>query len=277
MKLVKLCGQAVDYAKNGNPVDIHKNLPKPLIKFKPDWLQAEVTGARELDYYVSERALGYMFRNVGLPDSDKPIEGLPTECPETIGPLKDPISRVLAPLIWRTLNLDTDADSAEPGVESEIGHAGQLHAHYVREMQFICVTHTLGDAPDAPLKEEEVVLGTILTNCIQPRWRTDRTYRMKLHVEGLVNDIRRQIIQCEETPTEDQIHSGLLRAWKVWAWVQHHRDREFIESFSLVALGLIVDYLDRLGGLDPDLIPPDISIRRKTPRSVSRRSACIVQ
>jgi RNA-dependent RNA polymerase len=278
MKIAKLCDQAVNYIRTGNPVDIHNNLPGPLIKFKPDWHKAEVTGARELDYYDSERALGYMFRNIRLPDSDKPIEGLPTECPETTAPLKDPISRILAPLIWCTLNMDTDADSAEPGVESETGHAEQLHAHYAREMQYICVTHTLGDAQDVPLKEEEVVLGTILKNCIQSRWRTDRTYRMKLHAEGLLNDIRGQIIQSEEeTPTEDQLRSGLLRAWEVWAWAQHHRDREFIESFSLVALGLILDRLERLGGLRPELTPPDISTRSETPQLTGPRSACIVQ
>ena len=208
--------------------------------------------------------------------SSKLIEGLPTECPKTTARLKDPISRVLAALVWCTINLDTDADGAEPEAESETGHAEQLHARYVREMQFICVTHTLGDAPDVPLREE-VVLGTILTNCIQPRWRTDRTYRMKLHADGLVSDIRRQIVQSDETPTEDQLRSGLLRAWEVWTWAQHHRDREFIESFSLIALGLIVEYLDRLGGLGAELIVSDISAHSETPTSVGLRSSCTVQ
>jgi len=101
---------------------------------------------------------------------------------------------------------------------------------------------------------------------------------MKLHAEGLLNDIRGQIIQSEEeTPTEDQLRSGLLRAWEVWAWAQHHRDREFIESFSLVALGLILDRLERLGGLRPELTPPDISTRSETPQLTGPRSACIVQ
>jgi RNA-dependent RNA polymerase len=249
MKLARLCSQAVDYAKNGNPVDIHNNLPKKLIKFNPDWHKAEVTGARELDYYVSERALGYMYRNIELLDPEKPIEGLPTEHPEATAPLKDPISHVLAPLIQCALNSDTDADDAEPGAEGENGHAEQLHARYVREMRYICVTHTLVDAPDVLLKEEEVVLGTILANCVQSRWRADRSYRMKLHSESLVGDIRGQIFQSEETPTEEQLRSGLSHAWEVWAWAQHHRDKDYIESFSLVALGLVFDLLKRLGGL----------------------------
>lgn len=252
MRLAKLCSQAVDYAKNGNPVDIHNNkLPKPLIKFKPDWRKTEVTGSRELDYYVSERALGYMFRNINLLDTDKPLEGLPAVRPEISAPLKDPVSRVLAPLIQCALNLDTDADRAEPGAESENGHAERLHAQYIREMRYICVTHTLVDQPDVRLKEEEVVLGTILANCVQSRWRNDRTHRMRLHTEGLVNDIRAQVVQSDdsEPPTEEQLRSGLSRAWDMWSWAQHHRDREFIDSFSLIVLGLMFDFLKHLGGL----------------------------
>ena len=208
-----------------------------------------MTGARELDYYISECALGHMYRNICLLEPDKPIEGLPTEYPEETAPLKDPISRVLAPFIQRTLNPDTDADDAEPHAESENSHSEQLHAHYSREMRYICVTHTLVDQPDVRLKEEEVVLGTILANCVQSRWRNDRTYRMRLHAEGLVNDIRGQIVQLEKSPSDDELRSALLCAWDVWVWTQHHRDRGFIESFSLIALGLTIDYLKRLGGL----------------------------
>jgi RNA-dependent RNA polymerase len=252
MKLAALCSQAVDYAKNGNPVELTPgNLPKLIIKPKPDWHKAEVTGARELDYYVSERALGFLFRNIELLDPEAPIDGLPTNPPNAKPPLKDPISHVLAPLVQRVLNSDPDLGGAEPDSESEDDHAEQLHEHYVREMRYICVTHTLVDAPDVRLKEEEVVLGTILANCAQPRWRSDRTYRMKLHVESLVDDIRRQIIQIEETPapTEEQFRSGLSHAWAMWAWAQHHREKEFIESFSLIALSLVIGYLKRLDGL----------------------------
>jgi RNA-dependent RNA polymerase len=87
-------------------------------------------------------------------------------------------------------------------------------------MRYICVTHTLVDQPEVRLKEE-VVLGTILANCVQSRWRNDRTYRMRLHTEGLVDDIRARnprIAQGDETPTDEQLRSGFSRAWEVWAW-----------------------------------------------------------
>jgi hypothetical protein len=58
-------------------------------------------------------------------------------------PLKDPISDFLAPVVQHVLNSDADTDGSGPDSESEGGHA-RLHEHYVREMRYICVTHTLG-------------------------------------------------------------------------------------------------------------------------------------
>ncbi|KAI0306233.1 RNA dependent RNA polymerase-domain-containing protein [Multifurca ochricompacta] len=248
MRLAALCSKAVDYPKNGVPVDIHNNnLPKTLIKFKPDWHKAEVTGARELDYYVSDRALGHLFRNIKLLDPNEPIDGLPTTSGE-IAPLQDPISLILAPLVQTTLNLEAGAEApGPPGPEN--AQAERLHAHYMREMTYICVTHTLVDAPDVRLKEEEVVLGTILANCTQPRWRNDRSHRMRIHAESLLRDISVQIIQSDGPPTPEQLREGLPVAWGMWGWAQHHRDKEFIKSFSLVALRIILDCLKRLDAL----------------------------
>jgi hypothetical protein len=75
-------------------------------------------------------------------------------------------------------------------------------------MQYICIMHTLIGTPDVCLKEEEVVLGKILADCAQLWWCSDTTYRMKLHIEGLVDDNCGQIVQMEETPTE-QFRSGM--------------------------------------------------------------------
>jgi RNA-dependent RNA polymerase len=55
--------------------------------------------ALEVDYYVLERALGYLFRNIELLDPEEPVEGLPTQLPKANPPLKGPISHVLAPLV----------------------------------------------------------------------------------------------------------------------------------------------------------------------------------
>jgi len=244
MRLAELCSQAVDYPKNGNPVYIYNNLPKPLIKLKPDWQKTEVTGGREVDYYVSDRALGHLYRNIEL---NEPIKDLPTERPHEVEPLEDLISRVIKPLIQRTLNTD---GTEQPGAEDE--HAERVHEHYMREMRYICVTHTLVDEPDVRLTEEEIVLGTILANCTQPRWRSNRLYRMKLHAGELLAFIRTQIVKSEGEGelTDEELRAGLSQAWKAWVWAQHHRDREFIESYSLILLGIIFDCLRNLGGLE---------------------------
>jgi RNA-dependent RNA polymerase len=249
MKLAELFNRAVDYAKNGEPVDIYNNLPRPLTKFKPDWHKAEVTGAREPDYYHSDRALGHLFRNISLLDPDEPIKHFPIMSAESIAPMEDVISCALAPLVQRTLNLTPKA----PGAENS--QAEELHTHFAYEMRYICITHALVDAPDVRLTEEEVVLGTILANCTQPRWRSDRTYRMKLHAEGLLHDIRTWVIpvkiseEGQRTDSGEDYRAGLLTAWAIWGWAQHHRDKEFVESFSLVMLGIVLDCLKHLGGL----------------------------
>ena len=243
IKLAALCSKAVDYANNGEPVDIYNNLPKPLLEFRPDWHKAEVTGARELDYYESDRALGYLFRNISLNDPDEPIEKFPTASPGSIAPLEDAISCALAPLLQKTLNA-----LPEP-LGAENRQAEELHADFVYEMRSICVTHTLVDAPDVLRTEEEVVLGTIIANSTQPRWRSDRSSRIRLHAEGLVHDIRSRIFQSEGTPTDDEFRAGLSSAWAAWGWAQHHQDKEFIGSFSLIVLAIVLDCLEGLDEL----------------------------
>jgi RNA-dependent RNA polymerase len=260
MRLAELCSQAVDYAKNGIPVDLHKsNVPKQLIKFKPDWHKAEVTGAQDLDYYESDRALGHLFRNIELYDPKELIEGLSSECP---APLEDPITRAVAPHIRSTLGLTQDEAAGAEQSSVDDGYAEQLHAHYMREMRYICVTHTLVDAQGVCLTEEEVVLGTIAANCTQPRWRSSRSERMRQHAGALVDDIYAQIVQCEQEGededededesgkmTDEQLRVALPRAWSAWCWAQYHRDREYVESFALLVLRAVFNCLKELGGL----------------------------
>jgi RNA-dependent RNA polymerase len=115
------------------------------------------------------------------------------------------------------------------------------------------MTHTLLDSPDVQLTEEEVVLGVILAKSTQPRLRKDRMYRMRLHVETLVRNIRARIIPPAEDGqrTFEDFRDGLQKAWATWGWAQHHRDKEYIESFSLIALGVALDCLKQLSAL-PD-------------------------
>jgi RNA-dependent RNA polymerase len=243
LKLAKLYSKAVDYAKNGTPVDISTDFPRPLIEYKPDWKKEEVTGAREHDYYESDRALGHLFRKIDPHEVDEPLEDLANISPEVTAPLEDMITRTITPLIQTTLNIGFEASGAE-SVKTK-----GLYMHYVGEMRYVCTTHTLLDTPDVRLAEEEVVLGTILAKSTQPRLRSDRTNRMQVHAEALVRDIRAQMAPTGDQPTVEEYRDGLRNAWEMWSWAQHHRNNEFIESFSLISLGVILDCLQQLGAL----------------------------
>lgn len=95
------------------------------------------------------------------------------------------------------------------------------------------MTHTLVDAPDVCLTEEEVRFGTTLANCAQSRWRADRSTGIKMHSGGdLGDDIYAQIVPCERVSTEEQLRAALSRAWAAWCWVQHHRGKGLCASHA---------------------------------------------
>jgi hypothetical protein len=246
MKLAMLCSQAVDYSKNGKPVDLRGNLPKTAIASIPDWHKAEATGAAQnpadYNYYVSDRALGHLYREIAQCDAKEPLKDFIVTSPRP-ALLNDAISRALAPLVRRYV---VSRSAATMGVN---GQVEKLYARYAREMRYICANHVVCQSQS--LSEEEVVLGTILATCTQPRLRQSRTARMKLYVEMLVEDVRSHIVGPYRSKGPGP---GLRDAWTTWCWAQHHRGEEefaFIESFALIALGVILDCLKQLGAL-PD-------------------------
>jgi RNA-dependent RNA polymerase len=235
MKLAALYSKAANYAKTGKPVLLHDNLPKTLTNLKPDWSMtvAEVTNDRDIDYYLSDRTLGHLFRS---------IEMLPrvhdlSQKQEVA--LWDPISDVLAPLVQRVVDLSAE-ELVAVGLQAE-----GLYARYAREMDYIHMTHTF---PGASLTEEEIVLGTIMTSCTQPRWRSYLADRMKLQSETLVRNVRSHMIPGEAPWVECQLQSGLRNGWATWCWARDRRRYEkFIKSFSLIALGVVFECFVGLG------------------------------
>ena len=240
--LARLYRIAVDYPTNGIPVVINNEVSKTFNKARPDWHRPEVPNSRHVDYYKSGRALGHLFRSI---DIHEVLDGIKIASPGKTDPLEDVVSRTLAPFVQSVV--DTIPGSTQiRNVRTE-----DLHAQYVSEMRFICVTHSVSTS-DAWLSEEEVVLGTILAKCSQPCWREDRSYRMRMHAETLVNNLREQIIGDLSPPTVEELSDGLRHSWAMWSWAQHRREEPFIQSFSLVALGLILEFLELFGAL-PDV------------------------
>ncbi|KAI0362487.1 RdRP-domain-containing protein [Trametes cingulata] len=249
IELARLCSQAVDYPKNGVPVDIFDS-PRLLIREKPDWKKAEDSDPRDTDYYFSSRALGELFRsidlnNLRLPTTSAPIpEGGVVLPPQREQPLSDVISVALRPFIESQLHYFYNADT-------NVAEIKGVFLQYEQEMRYICITHALSDAPDIRLREEEVVVGTILAVCSQHRWRKDRMHRMRLHSSALVDDIKRRLYQPADVrnPEQGELLYGLSQAWLAWDFGMRNRTVFGARSFSLIALGVVLDTLTKLGGL----------------------------
>ncbi|KAG6851310.1 hypothetical protein H0H93_011746, partial [Arthromyces matolae] len=231
----KYQSKAVDYPKQGIPVDIDNNrLPRTLIRCKPDWHAAEVVSPRHTDYYESSRALGVLYRSIVLDDfQPEPVSS--TDDPHA--PLTDPISMRLKDALKHHLTRCSRVNDLPP-----------MFQRYVNELRYICATHVLSNTPGSRITEAEVVTGTILAKCSQKRWRKDRIYRMRLHASTLVRDVQRQLIEDLREASHQQLMEGLSFAWAAWEYSQQRIHTFGADSFGLIALGVIFDCKDKIGG-----------------------------
>lgn len=219
-----------------------KDSPSRLIPFKPDWKKAEENMARELDYYESTRALGELFRSITFkkPDPVSPVK--PTNGVSQLRPLIDTISQALIPLVAKHLGTHINSDA-------EVREMSTLYNSYLQELRYMRLTHALSDSPDSRLEEEEIVVGTILANCSQHRYRTDRTYRMRLHSATVVRDIQRALYKPDQGPGEGELRYGLRQAWLAWDFGMRYKYIPGGNSFAIIALGVICNVLEGLGEL----------------------------
>jgi RNA-dependent RNA polymerase len=223
-----------------------------LVPFKPDWKKAEVEGPRDVDYYISDRALGVLYRGITLLNPNDTTPSVKVASSQDPG--ANSIYIKLLPIILRTLydhdhdsdSEDEDEDNGNAAAQPGSGPAPQaLFNRYMRELRFIRLAHTLVDSPETQLAEEEIVVGTILANCTEKRWRNDCMFRMKQHADMLVKDIQARMVKDIVDADYDTLRAGLKTAWEAWVWSlgidQHGKD-----SFGLVALGTVLDCLKRL-------------------------------
>lgn len=206
--------------------------------------QAEDIAPRSTDYYESTRALGELYRNIAIVEPPTTSSTVPLGAAHRPTPLTDPISLALKPYIEQQLHHFRNEDK-------DVSEMHSLFQRYVDELRYISVTHSLSDAPDACLMEEEIVVGTILAQCSQHRWRTDRTYRMRLHSSVLVRDIRNKLSACtEDEPTKGNLRFGLSQGWLAWDFGTRNKAIFGAKSFGLIALGVVFNMLEKLGGFE---------------------------
>jgi hypothetical protein len=135
----------------------------------------------------------------------------------------------------------------------------ELFQRYLNELRYICATHTLSNVASTRLTEEEVVIGTILAECSQRRWRKDRIARMKTHSRVLRTNIEHGIFKDVKSAqhTRADLLAGLERAWATWCFSVRYRGRAGTDgedapgqfganSFGLIALALLFALVEQL-------------------------------
>ncbi|KAG6331650.1 hypothetical protein ID866_7441 [Astraeus odoratus] len=240
LKLAEMHSKAVDYPKNGNKVDLSR-MPRQLIPFKPDWHQIEQpTHHRVVGYYESSRALGHMYRNITLeeiPDNPSDVEQV----------LSDPITKTLQTHVRRQLRGQQQ--------RADQGWIDPIYMGYREELTYISTTYSFSRTP---LREEELVVGVILANCSDGRYKRDRQYAMRESLSFLVHGTRLGIVgEVNETTSDEELKQNLARSWDAWTYSlqkavnQSPSERFGSRSFGLIALGLVLDCLVKLNGLPP--------------------------
>ncbi|KAF8123146.1 RNA dependent RNA polymerase-domain-containing protein [Boletus edulis] len=239
IKLAEMHSWAVDYPKNGNKVDIRR-MPKSLIKFKPDWDMAEADAHRSSDYYKSDRALGHLYRGITLEDMHDVL-------PQHRGNAEvQSIFKVLDPLVRRHLQ--------RPTGRTPTTWIDSLFVTYREELAYISSAFSLSKAPGSRLREEELVIGTILARCPQKAYRASRLRAMRENVGFLVQDTKEQLVGRLSDLSENALQEKLAVAWDAWrhslAKAASPSGENFgIESFGLIGLGLVLECLEKLGSL----------------------------
>ncbi len=126
-----------------------------------------------------------------------------------------------------------------------------LYEKYRDELRYICGTHTLTNEAGTKLTEVEVVLGVILAKSMQKSWKSNRSYRMRRHMDVLVKDVRRQLFD------ETDMREGLERGWNTWFFSLLHPIDFGANSFGLIGLRTVFNCLERLGEVvdGPHVVP----------------------
>ena len=130
--------------------------------------------------------------------------------PPAVAAASHPIYKALNRVIERALK---GHSSGKPATKDDIV---RIFRPFESELKYVAMTHTLSD--DHRLSEAEIVIGTIIAQCSQDRWRRERVFKMSLHVRKLENDIREYVYKGKQKIdlTKDDMKQALEFAWKAW-------------------------------------------------------------
>ncbi|KIJ26436.1 hypothetical protein M422DRAFT_261911 [Sphaerobolus stellatus SS14] len=108
-------------------------------------------------------------------------------------------------------------------------------------MKYICLTHTFSHDAEIRLREEEVVIGTILAKCTQARWRKDRIEQMRINAGQLVHAMTAELKSPKTA--EEKLAAG----WGAWKHARENGSQYGHLSFGLVVLKCVFRALEELG------------------------------
>ncbi|TBU35150.1 RdRP-domain-containing protein [Dichomitus squalens] len=252
LKLAALHSHAVDYPKSGQPVPVDQ-IPKLKSITKPDWSAPETISRGNEDYYPSTKAIGKLFRSIDLPavqtvqrvarrqrrhmhnanQDDEYADVLELLHDET--PMDDRTAVAVQERISEFISPDEyDGDF--------IRRIWDLYKSYTSQLRAICADHTLEHKRSAMLTEEEVVIGTIVAKCSQPRKRKDLMSQMREQTATLVSSVKEELSGDDEIPPE----TSLQRAWIAYKLANIEGEAFGARSFSWVALGSIFDAIKEI-------------------------------
>jgi RNA-dependent RNA polymerase len=247
IKLCQIHSDAVDYAKNGTPVDL-STVPKPRSNVKPDWHAPETVDLNSsVGFYQSQKAIGRLFRAVDLPDVQVHTRAArlrrqqvrdddsEADLDQVFAALcmddgqSDPLESAVERRVAEFISIDPDSNSVRLAIES-LGR-------YSVELQGICACNALQRHKNAMLSEEEAVVGTIVAKCSQKRERSDAIAQLREQTSYLIKYLREEISGDEDSSHDD----WLATAWAAWKVSRHFKDRFGAHSFGWVALGEVFD------------------------------------
>jgi RNA-dependent RNA polymerase len=256
IELCQIHSNAVDYPKNGTPVELSK-VPKPASDSKPDWNAPETV---DLDvapnFYKSYKAIGRLFRAIDLPMVQKfnsvarrQRQHIHDNAPdvdldEVFSALRindgqdgqdgqdDPLESAIKRRVAEFIDLEPDSQSAKLAVES--------FDRYAITLQGICACNSLQRSKNAILSEEEAMGGTIAAKCSQRRKRKDAMAQLREQTGYLVKFVRDEL-SGGAGGEESTGYDWLTAAWAAWKVSQHFKDRFGAPSYGWIALGEIFD------------------------------------
>jgi RNA-dependent RNA polymerase len=260
MVLAGLHSDAVDYQKSGMPVKLEK-IPRTKFQARPDWNRPE-TGSTQGRFYDSQRAIGKLYRDIDLSADIDALKNAREQRKQIKDEIRldviladsdlgqdapiDPVSVSLRLLVEEWAKLDNKTRIKE--------HHTILEAFetYRKELQYLCQTNTLSNKRNAMITEEEVVVGTIVAKCSQPRQRRDAMARLRERSGELVTTTKADIFGGGDNVTG--LERSLQRAWFAWEVADRGAKHDLFgaRSFGIIALGAIFEVL---GGFDNSVRP----------------------